>query len=128
LFRFAYATTFRVDDGKDRSTLIRKWNDCGVSPCAPLVSAEGVCCNCCHANKPVPKTSLSAAQSVDKHFKINWPKYEYHPKEGDRIRFMDSNAYVIKRRGRLVLYEGKKQTLLPIHAKIIKAGKWTFIL
>jgi hypothetical protein len=144
LFQTAFGTTFRVDGTGDQSILIRVVENesssggqdsssggggGGHPPTAPILDAEGNCLNCicanCHKRKPI---KVSAEKTVRDHINIYWPKNEYRLNEGQRVQVLTSDAYVVRRKGRLVLYDKNKPRLLSSRAKIIKAGRKFFIL
>ncbi len=138
LFQTAFGTTFRVETDKDKATIIRVVEESqnsshgtGTLPWnySPIVDTEGNCINCscdlCHSRKQI---KVNAEKTVEDHFKIYWPKNEYRLKEGEKVPVLTSDAYVVKRKGRLVLYDHNKPSFLSSKAKIIKAGKKFFIL
>jgi len=141
-FQFAYSTTFRISSMETQATLITVTQSESSSSSQsgggshhspihnpPIVSAEGNCINCicynCHQRKAI---KTSAKQTVTDHFRKYWPGKEYRLKEGEKIKILTKNAFVAKKKGRLVAYDNGKRILLRSSAKVIKAGRQFFIL
>jgi hypothetical protein len=97
----AHATEFRVDAEKNGSTIIRR-------PCD-----GGPCCNTCHVGQPAPE------KKPPKHDRELYDKYLVQLAEGKRLR-VSRDSFVTREKGELVLYEGKKRTVLPRSGFILK--------
>jgi hypothetical protein len=99
----AQATTFRVDAETEGSTIVRK-------PC----TSAGPCCNSCHVGQAAAKT-----KTFPKHDRALYGKHVHELAEGQKLKVRGA-AYVTKEKGRLVLVEGGKRTLLPASTFIVK--------
>jgi len=97
----AHAMGLRVDAPANASTIIRQ-------PCD-----GGACCNICHVGQPAPD------KKPPKHDRALYAKYLVDLAAGKRLR-VTSDSYVMKEKGELVLYEGKKRTVLPRSGFILK--------
>jgi hypothetical protein len=97
----AHATGFRVDAPTNGSTIIRQ-------PCD-----GGACCNTCHVGQPAPD------KKPPKHDRTLYGKYLVDLAAGKRLK-VTRDSYVTKEKGELVLYEGKKRTVLPRSGFILK--------
>ena len=97
----AHASGFRVDAPTNASTIIRQ-------PCD-----SGACCNTCHVGQPAPD------KKPPKHDRALYAKYLVDLAAGKRLR-VTRDSYVMKEKDELVLYEGKKRTVLPRSGFILK--------
>ena len=97
----ARAQTFQVDAERNGATIIRR-------PCD-----GGPCCNTCHVGQPAPE------KKPPKHDRALYSKYLVQLAEGEKLR-VSRDSYVTKEKGELVLYQGKKRTVLPRSGIILK--------
>ena len=100
----AHATSFRVDAESDSSTIV--------------TCRGGRCINCsnCHVG-----AATSAKTAVPNHGPKLVSKYQYRLAEGQKLK-LDKTGYLVKEKGRLVVYDGKNRRVLPASTVILKDG------
>jgi hypothetical protein len=97
----AASAQFRVDAPNNGAIIIRR-------PCD-----GGPCCHTCHVGQPPPD------KKPPKHDAELYGKYLVQLAEGGKVH-IGNDAYVIREKGELVLYEGKTRTVLPKSGLILQ--------